>query len=163
MMLAELRNLSRHMAWADEALLEAIAGAQPFPADAARELAHIRGADETWLARLQHRAPRARVWPDETLAGLTALVSDVQKGIERYLDGLTEADLHRVVAYTNSAGISFESTVRDILHHVFLHAHYHRGKVNLLLRQAGISPAPVDYIGFIRGFPAAVTAVGGAA
>jgi hypothetical protein len=32
--------------------------------------------------------------------------------------------------------------------------------VNLLLRQSGAAPAPVDYIGFIRGFPAAVTRAG---
>lgn len=160
-MLTELRHLRDHMAWADAALLDAIAGAAPLPVDAARELAHVLGSDENWLARLESRAPHAKIWPDESLSQLIQLAVDVQAGFARYLDALTEADLHRMVSYTNSAGILFETSVRDILHHVFLHAQYHRGKVNLLLRQAGISPAPVDYIGFIRGFPAAVSHVGG--
>ena len=161
-MLTELRNMSRHTAWADEALLEAIAAAPAVPTDAAREMAHILGADEIWLARLEGRPARARIWPDESLAGLTQLAADVQRGYTNFLAQLTEADLHRKVSYTNTAGIRFENCVRDILHHVLLHAHYHRGKVNLLLRQAGLEPAPVDYIGFIRGIPAAVTKVGAA-
>jgi uncharacterized damage-inducible protein DinB len=160
-MLTELRHLRDHMAWADDALLEALTGAHPLPTEAAREFAHVLGSEEAWLARLESRAPRAAIWPDITLAELMQLALDVQVGYARHLDTLTEADLHRVVPYTNSAGIHFETSVRDILHHVFLHAQYHRGKVNLLLRQAGLSPAPVDYIGFIRGFPAAVTRVGG--
>jgi hypothetical protein len=40
---------------------------------------------------------------------------------------------------------------------VVLHGQYHRGKVNLLLRQEGEQPAPTDYIAFVRGVPAAVT------
>jgi uncharacterized damage-inducible protein DinB len=38
-----------------------------------------------------------------------------------------------------------------------LHGQYHRGKINLLLRQAGLAPAPVDFISFVRGVPAATT------
>lgn len=160
-MLTELRHLRDHMAWADDALLDTLAGAAPLPAEAAREFAHILGAEENWLARLESRAPRTAIWPHVTLAELLQLALEVQVGFARCLDSLTEADLHRVVTYTNSAGIRFETSVRDILHHVFLHAQYHRGKVNLLLRQAGVIPAPVDYIGFVRGFPAAVTRVRG--
>lgn len=41
--------------------------------------------------------------------------------------------------------------------HVALHAQYHRGKVNVLLRHAELAPAATDYIAFIRGAPAATT------
>jgi len=159
-MLTELRHLRDHLAWADAALLEALSGATPLPAEAAREFAHVLGSEEAWLARMEHRAPRTPIWPDLSMSELQQLAQDVQLGYAQHLDALTEADVHRIVTYQNSAGISFETTVRDILHHVFLHAQYHRGKVNLLLRQAGSAPAAVDYIGFIRGFPAAVTRVG---
>jgi uncharacterized damage-inducible protein DinB len=159
-MLNDFRRMREHMAWADDELLEAIASAPTFPAEAAREFAHVLGADENWLARLEGRAPREAIWPNLDLNGLRQLALDVQVGYARHLDALTEADLHRTITYQNSAGISFENPVREILYHAFMHAHYHRGKVNLLLRQAGASPAPVDYIGFIRGFPAAITRVG---
>ncbi len=160
-MLTELRHLQEHMAWADDAMLGVLASAPSLPGEAARELAHVLGAEENWLARLESRAPRAAIWPDVGAPNLRQLAEDVHTGFAQYLDGLTEADLHRMVSYTNSAGILFETSVRDILHQVFLHAQYHRGKVNLLLRQAGLAPAPVDYIAYVRGFPTAVTRVGG--
>jgi uncharacterized damage-inducible protein DinB len=47
--------------------------------------------------------------------------------------------------------------VGDILLQVALHGQYHRGKVNLLLRDAALPPAPVDFISFARGVPAATT------
>ena len=159
-MLTEFRRMRDHLAWADDALLETITDARPYPDAAAREFAHILGADETWLARLESRRANADVWPASDADTLRQLALDVQVGYARYLDTLIEADLHRLVVYQNSAKISFETPVRDILYHVFMHAQYHRGKVNLLLRQAGLTPAPADYIGFIRGFPAAVTRVG---
>lgn len=158
-MLSELRRMRNHLAWADDALLDAIGSATEFPADAAREFAHILGADENWLARIEGRRAGNGIWPVLDLNALRHLALEVQVGYARHLDTLIEADLHRNVSYQNSAGILFETPVRDILYHVFLHAHYHRGKVNLLLRQAGLSPASVDYIGFIRGFPTAVTPV----
>ena len=156
-MLTEFRRMRDHLAWADDALLDALAESPTYPDAAAREFAHILGADENWLARLEGRHPNAAIWPAADIGALRQLALDVQVGYARHLDTLIEADLHRLVLYQNSAGISFETPVRDILYHVFLHAQYHRGKVNLLLRQAGVTPAPVDYIGFIRGFPAAVT------
>jgi uncharacterized damage-inducible protein DinB len=45
--------------------------------------------------------------------------------------------------------------VDDILLHVALHGSYHRGQVALLVREAANKPAPTDYIGFVRGVPAA--------
>jgi uncharacterized damage-inducible protein DinB len=159
-MLSELRRMRDHLAWADDALLDTIGEADEFPALAAREFAHILGADATWLARIEGRRSDVPIWPTLDINGLRQLALEIQVGYARHLDTLIEGDLHRMVTYHNSAGISFETPVRDILYHVFLHAHYHRGKVNLLLRQAGLKAAPIDYIGFIRGFPSAVTQVG---
>jgi uncharacterized damage-inducible protein DinB len=156
-MLSDFRRMREHLAWADDALLDVLAEAAEYPEAAGREMAHILGADETWLARIEERAPSVPIWPPSDLNTLRELALQVQVGYARHLDTMIETDLLRLVAYHNSAGIAFETPVRDILYHVFLHAQYHRGKVNLLLRQAGLTPAQVDFIGFVRGFPAAVT------
>jgi uncharacterized damage-inducible protein DinB len=159
-MLSEFLRLRDHLAWADQRLLAAMQSGE-VPAEAIREFAHIIGADEIWLARLNDRPARLPVWPDTDLAGLSALIADVHTEFQTYLASLTQADLSRIVHYRNSAGESFSNTVQEILRHVLMHAQYHRGKVNLLLKQAGLTPAPVDYIFFIRGAPAAVTRVPG--
>ena len=70
----------------------------------------------------------------------------------------TKGKVERMVDYRNSAGISFSTSAGDILFHVMLHGQYHRGKVNLLLRQSGFPPVPTDYIAFVRGVPAATQA-----
>lgn len=147
-----LRRAWEHLAWADGRLLGAMAGA---PEQALAEYAHILGAEEVWLARLQQRPARAAVWPALALAELRPLAEALRSSFGAYLGALEPEDLSARVSYRNSAGDRFESEVGDILLHVALHGQYHRGKVNLLLRQAGLAPVPCDYIAHRRGAPAA--------
>ena len=153
-MLTAIRRLWAHMAWADESLLRAVEAGAPSP-DLVREYAHILGADEIWLARLERRASRTPVWPTVTSGELSGLAAMVHEGYRTYLNTLDDEALDQVIGYTNTAGKFFENPVRDILLHAALHAQYHRGKVNLLLRQEGLEPAPTDYIVFLRSVPPA--------
>ncbi len=153
-----LRRLAEHCFWADAALLEALRGTPSPPAEAVREYAHIIGTEETWLARLEGRPARTAVWPEAAVNELVPLTTMVGAALRDYLERLTPATLARDVTYRNSAGLTFTNTVGDILFHLMLHGQYHRGKVNLLLRQAGVGPRPADYIAFVRGVPAATTA-----
>ena len=155
--LEQLRRLWAHAEWADAALLAALGRQHHVPAEALREYAHVLGAEEVWLSRLESRPARAAVWPEPGLARAAELAGSVRAGYSAYLASLAEADLPRGIAYVNSAGLGFTTPVADILLHVALHGQYHRGKVNLLLRHAGLDPGPVDFIGFVRGVPAATT------
>lgn len=154
-MLAEVRRLWDHARWADERVLAALEENEGNPPEVWREFAHVIGTAETWLARIQGRAPTLPIWP----AGpeVRRAVTGVHARYARYLSALTEEELRRSFDYLNSAGQRFSNTVLDVLFHAALHGQYHRGKVNLLLRQSGRSPIPADYIAFIRGAPAAVT------
>jgi uncharacterized damage-inducible protein DinB len=156
--LEQLRRLWNHAEWADAALLGALQRQGGGPVEALREYAHVLGAEEVWLSRLEGRPPRAAVWPEPVLAELPGLARSIRAGFAAYLATLTEGDLGRGIAYVNSAGLAFTTPVEDILLQVALHGQYHRGKVNLLLRQAGLEPVPADFIGFVRGVPAATTA-----
>ena len=160
-MLAELRRLHDHARWADGVLLAALKASGGTPPAAWREFGHVVGTAETWLARLERRPPRVPVWPETGPAELEALAGQVHDAFATFLAGLAEADLASTCAYTNTAGRSFVTPVGEILLHVAMHGQYHRGKVNLLLRQAQLAPAPCDYIAFVRGAPAATGAAGG--
>ena len=157
MMLQHIVQLSRHAEWADTLLISALGAATPAPPAALREYAHVVGATETWLSRIQRRPARVAIWPSVSLAELATLGATVHTSYATYLGTLTDAALAEPVAYVNSAGLSFTNTVMDILLHAALHGQYHRGKVNLLLRQAGAQPVPVDFIAFQRGVPSART------
>jgi uncharacterized damage-inducible protein DinB len=158
-MSGQLHTLFHHLAWADARLLQALENTASPPPEAIREYGHALGADEVWLARLLGRPPRIAVWPDLTPAELPGVAAMIHAGYRQYLDALDDAALGRIVGYTNSAGASFTNAAGDILLHVAMHAQYHRGKINLLLRQAGAEPAPTDFIAFVRGVPAASTRV----
>ncbi len=147
-----------HLFWADGKVLEAVTAGDAVPEAAIREYAHIIGAEEVWLARVELRPPLLEVWPTAAAPDLNGMVRRTHEGWATYLAGLGESGLKRSVSYVNSAGRRFENTVADILVHVAMHGQYHRGKVNQMLRQGGIKPAPVDFIAYVRGAPAATKA-----
>jgi uncharacterized damage-inducible protein DinB len=153
--LDRIRNLWKHAAHTDAALFDALRNDDETSADARRELAHVVGAEEVWLSRLEGRESRSAVWPDASPAAIEQNVQTTHRGFDSYLSTLKDADLDATVTYTNSAGRTFTDAVGDILLHVALHGQYHRGRINLLLRQAGRTPVPADYIAFVRGAPSA--------
>lgn len=157
----QLGKLVDHLAWADERVIDSLR-AMPHPDARALELyAHIVGTEHTWLARILERPPREKIWPELTIAEAAALGVENARALRVLLESLTAEQLQRKVAYTNSAGLAFESTVEDMLLQVVLHGCYHRGQVALLVRGAGGEPSPTDYIAFVRGVSAAVTVLPG--
>ena len=156
--LRTLRRMWEHAAWADALLLAALESMQPPPEEAWREYSHILGAASVWLDRLLQRPNRVAVWPELTLPVAVTLAAELRVQYAAYLDTLTADALDVAVPYVNSAGQSFATPAGDMLLQVMLHGQYHRGKVNLLLRQADLAPVPTDYIAFARGVPAATTA-----
>lgn len=153
--LALLRQLWDHSAWADDALLRSLVGTEGTPDEAWREYTHILGAEETWLSRLNGRAARVAVWPTLSPQEFAALKRAVAEEYAALLAQLSEDDLDRSVSYKTTDGRPFVNSIGEILVHVAMHGQYHRGKVNLLLRQEQVAPAPVDLIAFVRGAPTA--------
>lgn len=153
----QLNKLVDHLEWADGRVLDSLR-AMPHPDARALELyAHVLGTEHTWLARIQERAPSVKIWPQLTFAEAAELAAENAAALRKLVSSRTSEQLQRKVAYSNSAGQPFDSTVEDMLLQVVLHGCYHRGQVALVVRGAGAEPAPTDYIAFVRGVPAAVT------
>jgi uncharacterized damage-inducible protein DinB len=152
---AHLARLFEHMAWADERALKALRTSEGASELAHSELAHVLGAEHVWLARLEGRPAAVAVWPELSVDQCEALARETRAGFRAFVERQDDTTLERTVHYRNSAGAEFDSKVSDILLHVALHGSYHRGKVAAALRAAGAEPAATDYIGFVRGVPAA--------
>jgi len=156
-----MRRLWAHAAWADKLALDALVTASASaPQVAWREYAHVLGADAVWLSRLDRNPQPMPVWPELARHEVIALQKSVANGYERYLNELDVDSLNSEVDYVNTAGQAFSNTPLEILTHVAMHAQYHRGKINQILRHGGSEPAPVDYISYVRGVPAATTNMG---
>lgn len=154
-MTSYLTKLVDHLAWANEHVLDGLRTAPGTDPRSLQLLAHVLGAEHVWLSRLAQRPPRYAVWPTLSLDECVALAAENVTELRSWVEHLTPADLAREVAYTNSAGRAFRSTVEDIVLHVALHGTYHRGQVALVVRGSGGEPAPTDFIAFVRGAPAA--------
>jgi uncharacterized damage-inducible protein DinB len=145
-----LDALRRHGEWADTRLLEALRSApRPVP-EALRELAHVRGAQEIWLSRIEGRPASLAVWPDLSLDDLAHVGPSLDIAMRRLIDSTTAGALDRMVSYTNTAGLKFSTPLGEIVLHMLMHGQYHRGKANAALRAGGAQPASVDYIAWQR-------------
>ena len=154
----QLTKLLDHLEWADRRVLDSLR-AMSHPDQRAIDLyAHVLGAEHVWLSRVLLREPREKVWPDLTLERAASLAAENAAGLRALLESLPADELQRNVPYRNSAGVPFESSIEDMLLQVMLHGSYHRGQVAMIVRGAGAEPSPTDYIAFIRGAPAAVSA-----
>jgi uncharacterized damage-inducible protein DinB len=147
--LAQHRRLLEHDAWANAAALASLR-VGPSPDQARAWMAHIVGAEHLWLARLHQRPPELAVWPELDLDACATQLTELAGEWMAYLASLDEEGLADGVAYRNSKGEFWTSTVGDILTHVVLHAAYHRGQIAAAVRQAGGEPAYTDFIHAVR-------------
>jgi uncharacterized damage-inducible protein DinB len=146
---AQFRRLFEHDAWANAAALASLR-VGPAPDQARAWMAHIVGAEHLWLARLHQRAPELAVWPELDLDACATQLTELAGEWMECLASLDEDGLRDGVAYRNSKGEFWTSTVGDIFTHVVLHASYHRGQIAAAVRQAGGEPAYTDFIHAVR-------------
>ncbi len=161
-----LRDLMRHMEWADALVWRAIL-AHPAAVQDPRLgylLRHLHGVQRGFVA----------VWTSQSLDVHPASLDDdlpaVYAGARAYYDSLdavlsgfdAEALRRPVVMpglepYEQQMGRRFDApTLGETLLQVAMHSTYHRGQVNARLREVGGEPPPVDYIAWIWfGRPAA--------
>jgi uncharacterized damage-inducible protein DinB len=148
-------KLVDHLEWADRRVLESLRAARHAPPKALEIYSHVLGSEHVWLSRINGRPATVAVWPTITLDECERLAADNVNELRNILSSLTQASLQQGITYRNSAGDQFTSSVEDILTHVSMHGSYHRGQVASLIRAAGATPSPTDYIAFTRGAPAA--------
>ena len=145
-----LRRLLAWDAWGNREAIASLRAAGPPPLRALRFMAHVIAAERLWLGRLRQDPAPVVVWPESTLEQCAAEAEAMAGAWRGFLDGALGADLERPVAYRNSKGEPWTSTVGDILTHVVTHSAYHRGQVASELRAAGFTPAYTDFIHAVR-------------
>jgi uncharacterized damage-inducible protein DinB len=144
---AYFRQLAAHDQWANRALIHALQKLPSPPSRALEVISHIQGTQWTWLSRMDRSIEPGPVWPG---ASLEDCMQELPKLRKAWDDFFSSADLDASYPYTNSKGEKFESSIRDTLTHVFLHGHYHRGQVVMLIRQTGDIPPYIDFIEAVR-------------
>jgi uncharacterized damage-inducible protein DinB len=143
-----LSPLYAHNWWAHDALVEE-ARREPLDDETLKLFAHIVAAEHLWLSRIDAVKPRVAVWPQLSLDEIVQLERENRPRFRELL-GRPDDTLKQRVRYRNSAGNDFENDVEEILTHVALHGHYHRGQIARTMRATGREPVYTDYIGYVR-------------
>jgi len=136
--------------WANIEMIASFRAVKTPPARSLRFMAHIIGAEHVWMARLLSRESPQPVWPELSVDRCDEEARGLANGWRKYLTRESPALLDRSIAYKNSKGEPWNSLVRDILTHVFMHSAYHRGQIAADMRQAGHAPAYTDFIHGVR-------------
>lgn len=160
-----LVDLYRHMEWADATVWSAALARTPAASDARLHdlLYHSHLVQHAFL-RAWRGEPRDLSFPTfDSLRSLIVWARDYHAAVHGYLAGLAP---ERLVAplplpwadlVEQSIGRPpAVSTLAETMQQVPLHTHYHRGQVNMRLREIGGTPPLVDYIAWVwLGRPAA--------
>ena len=149
-MKSHILKMLRAMAWADRESLAALRDHPSSHPDALPLFAHVLGAEELWLARLESRQPACTGWPTLSIADCETLAAQNARGYESYIEKLTDSDLTSQLGYRNVKGDEFTNSVLDILTHVVIHGAYHRGQVARIIGRAGGQTAITDFIAYVR-------------
>jgi Uncharacterized protein conserved in bacteria len=144
---AYFRQLAAHDEWANRGVMEALRKMPAPPPRALEVISHIQGTQWTWLSRMNTTIKPTKVWPGMSLDDCERELPKLRKAWEQLF---ASADLDATYLYSNTKGEKFESSIRDTLTHVFLHGHFHRGQIVMLIRQTGEVPPYIDFIEAVR-------------
>ncbi len=136
--------------WANRQALASLRAMNPAPEKARLWLAHIVGAQDVWLSRLQKDVPCTAAWPDLSLAQIEARLEGLCGIWEMLLDQMREPQLEQMISYANLAGQPFSTARSEIFDHVLFHGAYHRGQIAAQIREHGGQPNTTDHIVWLR-------------
>jgi uncharacterized damage-inducible protein DinB len=153
-----LQSLFAQKSWANNELFHALAAVPSEPHGAAlhtaiRTLNHIYVVDRIFQAHLQgtahgYNATNTDATPD--LGELQFEVAQTDAWFERYVAGVSPAQLSEGIAFRFTDGDSGTMTREEMLVHVITHGAYHRGNVGQVLKSIAVAPPRDLYTKFLH-------------
>ncbi|HET7213436.1 MAG TPA: DinB family protein [Terriglobia bacterium] len=149
--LDSFRQLFEYDYWASQESLRSMMALDAPPARALKVAGHILGAQRIWLGRLETRGGEPPApWPLMSLKEAGAAFNEMHERWKSLLDNLAPDRLDEDLVHRNSKGVESRVPVRDVLMQLVTHGAYHRGQIAAMVREAGGTPAPTDYIVWAR-------------
>ncbi len=140
-----------HLYWANQCILKTLQSIEYENQEVRRLFSHILLAEKVWITRLRGLdSSRLPIWSDVHNDECSELIKQNEESFRAFLANLKNNDLDKLIIYTNSKGQEFKNSIEDILTHIALHGQYHRGQINLRLREKGFEPVNIDFITFVR-------------
>ena len=122
----------------------------PDQKEAIKFFSHLIRCQYKWMARIKNdpKEPELSWWePLYTADQLEVNWSDSLILWLAYLETITDKELEAEVTFTGNDGSRLSATPCDIALQLNYHSIHHRAQMQTIIRQQGLKPAFVDYIG----------------
>jgi uncharacterized damage-inducible protein DinB len=142
-----LQRLFRHKAWANDALLDTLAGLgdeSPVTGLAIKALSHSHVVDRIFAAHLRgkvHAYTSANLTEMPTLEDLSAQIRETDREYIDYVSGLDREQLAETIDFMFTDGAPGRMSREEMLMHVITHGIGHRGQVSALMLLNSLPPA----------------------
>jgi uncharacterized damage-inducible protein DinB len=139
--------------WANGKVLDGLESMVAPPDKARYLIAHLLGAQVSWIERLTAGRDPAdwERWETMTVAEARAEWRDaIPARWAAFLADRAASARDRTCSYVNFMGASYTVRVEDALLQLMFHGAYHRGQIASLVRAAGGEPAATDFVRGLR-------------
>ncbi len=109
---------------------------------------HILNAHQIWNNRIYPQQPTFGVWDIHPTAACKSIDQDNYAHSILIMDNV---DLNTNIDYTNTKGLTFNNSIRDVLFHIINHSTYHRAQIATEFKQNSLEPLNTDFIFYKRG------------
>ncbi|HEY1870302.1 MAG TPA: DinB family protein [Chitinophagaceae bacterium] len=120
------------------------------PEESIKLFSHLINSQYKWMARItQDPGAKTMSWWDPVY-DFDKLEEEWIKSLDlwiKYIDSMTEEELSVEKTFTGFDGTIWAATPKDIALQLNYHSIHHRAQIQTLIRQQGIEPDFVDYIG----------------
>jgi uncharacterized damage-inducible protein DinB len=152
----QMREMARHMAWADATVWSAVLTATPAAADAkiVDTLHHLHQVQHIFLQAWTHAQFNVRERKEfATIAQIAAWGLEARRGVLAFIEQVSDDALAQPMRMPWAAFFEQQAkqaagvhTMGESVLQVFLHTQHHRGQVCMRMREVGVTPPTIDFI-----------------
>ncbi len=122
----------------------------PDKAESIKLFSHLINSQYKWMARVVHEEGYEKMDWWEPVYELEKLEEEWNKSLDiwiRYIEAHTDEELSAEVSFKGFDNSQWAATPKDIALQLNYHSIHHRAQIQTLIRQQGIEPDFIDYIG----------------
>ncbi len=137
---------------ANKLVLEIILGSLPDKSESVRLFSHLIISQNNWMKRIRKNPLLEKLDWWESAFDLSELRPEWDKSFSMWIDflELLEAgDLGHEIKFKSSGGTIYSASIRDVTLQLNYHSIHHRAQIQTIIRQQGLTPPFVDYIGTV--------------
>jgi uncharacterized damage-inducible protein DinB len=124
----------------------------PDTSEAMRFMNHLVNCQYKWMARIMHKPKESSMSWWEPVYSIENWTAEWDKSLKLWIDYLskkTDDEIGQFVIYTGTDGGQWSAKPQDIALQLNYHSIHHRAQIQTLIRQQGLEPDFVDYIGIV--------------